>query len=257
MPEMCTRTATRLLLPGRGAEELDERGSRIGSEHQVLTDEKRIETGFLELLQVVVGAEAGFADGDAIFWDASDQFERSLDADVERLQVAVVDADDAAANGESAAEFLGRVNFHERLHSKFAAEGDEVAKLRVAQHSGHEQEAVRIVRASFPDLPGIEDKILAEYGKIHGFSGVAEIFQRAAKKFRFGEDGERHGARGFECGGQPGRIELLAQNALGRGSGLELGEDVESNARKRSGEVAERRGRIETVFLRRVGQPFL
>src|SRR5258708_14831134 len=64
----------RLLLPGRGAEELDERGGRIGSEHQVLADEKCVEAGFVEFLQVVVGAEAGFADGDAIVRDAFDQF---------------------------------------------------------------------------------------------------------------------------------------------------------------------------------------
>jgi len=255
-PQIFTRTTTRLLLPGRYAEELDERSGRIGSEHQVLANEKRVEAGFTKFLQIVVGAEAGFADGDAIVRDAFDQFERSLDADVERLEVAVVDTDDAAAYGEGAAEFLGRVNFHERLHSKLTAEGDEVAKRIVAQHGGHEQEAVRIVRASFPDLPGIEDKILAENGKIHGFSSVAEIFQRAAKKFRFGEDGERNGARGFERGGQGGRIERLAQHTVGRGSRLELGEDVESMARKRSGKVANRRGRFDPVFQCRFGQYF-
>src|SRR5260370_39379691 len=86
----------------------------------------------------------------------------------------------------------------------------------------------------------IEDKILAEDGKVHGFSGVAEIFQRAAKKFRFGEDGERHGARGFEGGGQRGRIEWLAQNGVGGRSRFELGDDGECLARERSGTIAER-----------------
>src|SRR5258708_34182558 len=133
MTRIFTRTTTRLLLPGRGAEELDERGGRIGSEHQVLADEKRVEAGFVEFLQAVVGAEAGFADGDAIVRDAFDQFERSLDADVERLQVAVVDADDAAAYGAGAVEFLGRVDFHQLLHSKFTAKAYEGAQLRVTQ----------------------------------------------------------------------------------------------------------------------------
>src|SRR5258708_19025667 len=133
MPQIFTRTTTRLLLPGRAAEELDERGGRIGSEHQVLADEKRVEAGFAEFLQVVVGAEAGFADGDAIVRDAFNQFERSLHADVERFQVAVVDADDAAAYGEGAVEVLGRMNFHERLHSKFTAKAYEGAQLRVTQ----------------------------------------------------------------------------------------------------------------------------
>src|SRR4029077_9148224 len=153
----------------------------------MLADEECVEACFAEFLQVVVGAESGFADGDAIVGDAFDQFEGSLDADVERLQVAVVDANDAAARGDGTVEFIGRVDLDERLHAKFAAEGEEVAKLRVMQYGNHEQEAVRVVCACFPDLPGIEDKILAEDGNIHGFSGVAEVFERTAKKFWFRE----------------------------------------------------------------------
>jgi len=53
--------------------------------------------------------------------------------------------------------------------------------LRVAQHSGHDKKLSAIVRASFPDLPGIEDKILAEYGRFHGFSGVARFFNEPRK----------------------------------------------------------------------------
>jgi len=106
-----TRTTTRLLLPGRGAEELDERGSRSEASIRCSPMRNASKPASWSFCKSSWEAEAGFADGDAIFWDASDQFERSLDADVERLQVAVVDADDAAANGESAAEFLGRVNF--------------------------------------------------------------------------------------------------------------------------------------------------
>jgi len=48
------------------------------------------------------------------------------------------------------------------------------------------------------NLPRIENEIFAQDGNLYGFAGVAEIFQRAAEKFSFREDGERGGSGGFE-----------------------------------------------------------
>ena len=48
-------------------------------------------------------------------------------ADGERLEVAIVDADDFRAGGEGAVEFLTGVDFDERLHLELAAESEEFA----------------------------------------------------------------------------------------------------------------------------------
>ena len=53
-------------------------------------NEKSVETGGVQLHQIIVGAQAGFADGNAIIRDAADQFERSIKADRERSYIAIV-----------------------------------------------------------------------------------------------------------------------------------------------------------------------
>jgi len=53
-------------------------------------DEEGIETGGAQLDEIVVGTQAGFAHGDAMVRDAINQFERSLDASCESLEVAIV-----------------------------------------------------------------------------------------------------------------------------------------------------------------------
>ena len=82
-----------------GAEKSSEGGRWVGREHETLADEESVEAGVAEFGEVVVSAEAGFADRDAGLWDALDEFERGLDAQVQSLQIAIVDADDAGFRG--------------------------------------------------------------------------------------------------------------------------------------------------------------
>ena len=126
MPQIFTRTRGILILCGGAcAEEFCESVAGIGGEHQGFADEKCVETGAAEADKVGVGGEAGLGDGDAVVGDFVDEFERGVEADFERFEVAIVDADDFGAGGESAVEFGLGVNFDERLHFQFAAEVDE------------------------------------------------------------------------------------------------------------------------------------
>ena len=150
--------------------------------------------------------------------------------------------------------FGGGVNFDERLHVQFAAEGDEVAEKRVVERGDDQEEAVGIVGARFPDLPGIENKILAEDGQRDFFAGFAKIFERAAKEFAFGEDGESGGAGGFERLSEGGSIEWIANHAARRRSGLEFGDDVEGIAGESASEIANGSGGFYAVLKRGFGK---
>src|SRR6266849_6567862 len=174
-------------LPG---EELGEGGGGVGGLHEVFADEEGIEACGAEFDEVGAGAEAGFTDRDAFIGNVSDEFEGRFAADFESLQVAIVDTDDACGCGEGAIQFSGSVNFDERLHGEFTAEGDEVAKKLIVESSDDEEKTVGVIGARFPDLPGIKEKILAECRKRGFLAGIAHILERAAKKFRLGEDGE-------------------------------------------------------------------
>src|ERR1700688_2006819 len=75
----------------RRAEKIGERGRGIAREHEMFPDEESVEAGGAQAQQIVVRAQAGFANRDTMFGDAADQLERSFRADRERFQVAIVD----------------------------------------------------------------------------------------------------------------------------------------------------------------------
>ena len=189
-------------------------------------DEESIETGGAKLNEIVVGAQAGLADGDAFVGNAADQCEGGFDADGERFEIAVVYADDAGAGGEGAVEFRRGVDLDERFHANFAAECKEVTKQRIFKYGDDEEKAIRVVGTSFPDLPGIEDKIFAQNRELDGLAGIAEVFQRAPEKFAFGQNRESGSARGFERLRESYGIEGIAKNAARRRGRLEFGKYV-------------------------------
>ena len=75
-------------------EEGGERGGGVGREHEAGADEEGVVACVAKLEQFGVGADAGFADGDAVVGNFVDEFERSFYANVERFEIAIVDADD-------------------------------------------------------------------------------------------------------------------------------------------------------------------
>src|SRR5579872_4786767 len=198
MPHILTRIMSRLNRQRRAPEKSSKRRARIRREHQTFADEKRVEPGLAKFREIVMSAEARFADGHAGVRDTLDKFERSLDAQIQSLQIAIVDPDDAGICRKRAFEFGGRVNFDERLHFQLAAECDKVAQEFVMKSSNNQQKTVCVVRTRFPDLPGIKDEVLAKDRNLYRVPRVAEIFQRAAKEFAFRENGKHRGARIFQ-----------------------------------------------------------
>jgi len=74
MPQILTRTMT-TTRPRRSDEKSGKGRAGIGRKHEMRADEEGIEARGTKLHEVVVGAQAGFADGDAAVGNAADQFE--------------------------------------------------------------------------------------------------------------------------------------------------------------------------------------
>ena len=62
----------RLCLRRRGVQKYAKRDARIGGEHEVFADEKSIEASGVEIFQIVVRAQAGFGDSNAIVGNVGD-----------------------------------------------------------------------------------------------------------------------------------------------------------------------------------------
>ena len=68
-------------------------------------------------------AHAGFGHHERAGGNAAGQRREDGTVDVERLEVADVDADDPGVRGHGALDFLGRVRLDQHVHAELAAEG--------------------------------------------------------------------------------------------------------------------------------------
>src|SRR5258708_32978177 len=143
----------------------------------MLADQESIEASIAQAKQIVMGAQARFADRDTMVGNLVDQLEGSFGAHGQSLQVAIVHAENACVGGKGAVEFSPGVNLHERLHAKLAAERDELVQLRISKRGDDQEKTVSVVSTRFPNLPRIEYKVLAKNGESDGLAGFAKIFQ--------------------------------------------------------------------------------
>lgn len=201
-----------------GRQEMEEGGGGIGCLHEMLADKEGIEAGGAEMAKIGMGAQARFGHGDAVIGDLLDQFQRGLRVHREGLQIAIVYADDMGFGGEGAIELGACVDFNQRFHLQCATEGDEVAQQRIVESGNDQEEAIGVVGARFPDLPGIEDEVLAENRERDFLASITKILEGAAKEFTFGKNGKSGSARGFEGFGERGSVEGVANYAAGRRS---------------------------------------
>ena len=155
------------------AEQIRERRGGIGREHKMFADEECVEANGTQAKKIIVCGQAGLAAGDTMLGNLLDQLAGSFGAHGQCLQVAIVHPEDAGARCKRAAEFGAGMNLNERFHAEWAAEGNELGELRIVQCGDNKEKAVGIVGTRFPDLPRIENEILAKGGQSYRFSCLA------------------------------------------------------------------------------------
>ena len=84
-----------LFSPWLAAQQFGEGRGGVGSKHQACADEERIEPSGAQFRKFSRSANAGFADSNALVGNLFDQFKGRFDTDIERFQVAIVDADNS------------------------------------------------------------------------------------------------------------------------------------------------------------------
>jgi hypothetical protein len=125
----------------------------------MFTDQECVKSGRAKADQVLMRAQTRFTHGDTFLRNGFDQFVRRFDSHFERAQVAIVHADDARAGGQRPRQLLTRVHFHQRLHPKLPAQRQQFGKKNVTQSRDNQQKRIRICRARFPNLPGVNNEI--------------------------------------------------------------------------------------------------
>jgi len=127
--------------------------------------------------------------------DPRQQRERGVEARLEGLEVAVVDADDGRAERHGPVELRGGMHLDEGGQADALGGVVEIAEPRVIESRHDQQHRIGACGARFPELVLVEYELLAEKGKVHGRAHGDEVTENAAEVLLVGEDGDRRRAR--------------------------------------------------------------
>src|SRR5438552_2936945 len=94
------------------------------------------------------------------------QIDGGRNVSLERMQVAIVDADEERVKLARAAELLFVMHLDQGSQAKFASESSQSSQFVLFQHGSNEQYAVSPSSACFVQLVLVENKILAQNGQV-------------------------------------------------------------------------------------------
>ena len=127
-----------------------------------------------QLADVLGTEDAALGDGDPIGRQTVLQVQGCLQADVEVVQVAVVDADEGRVEPQSAIKFSGIMDLDKDIEVILAGAGGEFCHLGIGQCGDDEQDAVGADGGGFKDLPGIDGEVLAQHRQGDGGTSLAQ-----------------------------------------------------------------------------------
>ena len=157
--------------------------------------------------------------------------------DLEGLEVAGVDADDAGAGVERPLELGLVVHLDQRRHAERLGALDERDERLLLEGGDDEQGEVGAVRAALPQLVAGDDEVLAQHRHVDPRADGVEVGQAAAEAARLGEHADDAGAAGLVVGGQAGGVGDRGERALAGAAALDLGDDGDAGPAQHRGAV--------------------
>ena len=197
----------------------------VGLTHERFADEEGVEAGLLQRANVGGGMDAAFGDVDRVGRQAVGEAQRGFEGDLKGMEVAIVHAVTVAAEIADPGELFGGVDFTEDVKLESVGGGGEAGQLIVGERGSDEQDGVGAVGAGFDDLVLVHDEVLAEARDVGGGGCDFEVGEATLEEGLVGEDGKRGGSGVGEIAGERRGVEFGADEAFGRGSLLELGDD--------------------------------
>ena len=171
--------------------------------------------------------DAGLGHQQAVGGHVLEHAQGRIERDLERPQVAVVDAHQRGLELEGALQLGAVVHFYQHRHVQAAGDGFKVGHLRVIQTRGDQQNGIGPHGPRFIDLVRIHHEILAQHGQQCAGPGLLQVVRLALEKLPIGQHRQAsraHLAVAFHVAlGNVGRLEVGAQHALAGAGLLDLG----------------------------------
>lgn len=142
------------------------------------------------------------------------QSKRGCQIDLERLQVAAVDADQVASGIQRALQLIFVVNFAEHVKLVCCSGMRKREQVFLFEGRNDEQNRIGAMGAGFDDLKFIDYEILAQAGKGSCRRRLLQISKRALKKFFIRQHGKGCGACPLQFLRQLGWTKIRADQAF-------------------------------------------
>jgi len=181
--------------------------------------------GILE--DVVRSADAGLGHRDDVVGDERRESREGAAVDLQRSQVAGVDADHLGTGVKRPKDLDLVVHLDQRRHAQGLGAFAQRHQCRLVERRHDQQDDIGAVRTSFPQLIAGHHEVLAQQRSIDAGPHGVEIGQAAAELAPLGQDADDAGPTGGVVTSEPGRVGDLGEGALARARALHLGDDLD------------------------------
>ena len=149
----------------------------------------------------------------------------ALVVDLERQQVALVDADERGPGDEGALQLRLVVDLDEHVEADRGGQLVELDQLEVGERGDDEQHAVGAHQSGVGDVAGVDREVLAQHRERRGVARRAQVGDRPGEELGVGEHRQAGGTTVGVGAGERRRIEVAVEVALRRRAALDLGDD--------------------------------
>ncbi len=173
------------------------RGGRIARPHERLADERAVEPERTPARDGRRLADPRLGDDEPVVGDELAQASRAVDVDLERAQVAVVEADQAGPCGEGALQLPGIVDLDERLETDLERVVHESRELPGRMENRQQQDEIRTGGPQHRQLDGLDDEILGQHRHGHRRPHRPKVVHGTSEPVGLAQDRDGRGATGF------------------------------------------------------------
>ena len=153
----------------------------IGRAHQRRADEHRICAGQLGRGRLRAGLDRALGDQDAVAGRAREQRQLAAPVEIERRQVARVDADHRRVERDRTLELIRVVRLDERVEAERVRATQQRTHLHVVEIAQEQEHRVRPGRSRGLEIVRRREEALGEQGQRRGSARGAQIVPRAAE----------------------------------------------------------------------------
>ena len=179
---------------GRKAQQPAGRRGHIRLAHQGFADKETARAGGGQAVEICGSADPAFGDDDAVRRHFRRQGFGGAQIGFERLQVAVVDADQPHRKAQGAVELGAVMDFGEHIETELGGGRRQLSGRCIGQRRHDQQDAVGPDAPAFQDLIRVEDEILAQHRQTDRLARRGEVVIAALEIGHVGQHRQAAGA---------------------------------------------------------------